>query len=101
MRRASIVQWSEMIRERAGGGRVLGNRPPLATRAQDIHQPIDHLADIHRPLVAAAFSRRDLGGYQRPLFVGQVTRVAQTAPVVATAVFLRPHARSFKSDRTS
>ena len=82
-------------------GGVFGGQVTLATRTQDIHQPIHDLADIHRPLVAAAFDRWDLGCYQRPFLVGQVTRVTLHTPVVATAIFLRPHARSFKSGRTS
>ena len=48
------------------GGRSFGQRGPLAARAQDIHQPVDDLAHVHRPLVAAPLGRRDQRPDQRP-----------------------------------
>ena len=72
---------------------VLRNRPPLATRAQDVHQPVDDLAQIHAAFVAAPLGRRDARRDQRPLPVGQVGRIAQEAAVIPAAVFCCPHRR--------
>src|ERR1700716_873629 len=43
--------------------------------------------------VAAPLGRRDQRADQRPLVIRQVARIAQFAPVIAPAVFLRPHRR--------
>src|SRR4051794_17906385 len=70
-----------------------GYRGPLAARAQDVHEAVGYLAQVDRPLVAAALGGRDQWGDQRPFLVGQVTWVAQLATVVATTVLTRPHQR--------
>src|SRR3954462_6204704 len=69
------------------------DRGPLAARAQDVHEAVGYLAQVDRPLVAAALGGRDQWGDQRPFLVGQVTWVAQLATVVATTVLTRPHQR--------
>src|ERR1700739_5063994 len=76
---------------RAAGGQVLRDRAPLAAGAEDVHQAVDHLAKIDRALVAARLGRRDQRRDLRPLFVRQVTLVAQPATVVAGAVLFGPH----------
>ncbi len=83
----------EIIVERRTRRLVLGNRPPLAASAQDVHQAVDDLAHVHRPLVAAALGRRNVRLHQRPFLVRKVAGIAQLAPVVPTAIFIRPHPR--------
>src|SRR3954447_19078437 len=65
--------------------------PPLATRAEHVHQAVDDLAHVARALVAARLRGRDQGSNERPLLVGRVTWVAKLAPVVASAVLVGPH----------
>src|SRR4051794_2232383 len=91
--RAVVVPSVEVVVQGAARRQVLGDRGPLAARAQDVHEAVGHLAQVDRPLVAAALGGRDQRGNQRPFLVGQVTWVAQLATVVATAVLTRPHQR--------
>src|SRR5215212_4852673 len=89
--RAVVVPSVEVVVQGAARRQILGDRGPLAARAQDIHEAVGHLAQVDRPLVAAALGGRDQRGDQRPFLVGQVTWVAQLAAVVATTVPTRPH----------
>src|SRR5690242_8066634 len=82
----------EVVVHRALRGQVLRQSAPLTPAAQDIHQTVHDLADVHGPLVAAALSRRDLRLDRRPFLVGQIALVAQMAAIVTTAVLGRPHA---------
>src|SRR3954466_4234024 len=91
--RAVVVPSVEVVVQGAARRQVLGDRGPLAARAQDVHAAVGHLAQVDRPLVAAALGGRDQWGNQRPFRVGQVTWVAQLATVVATTVLTRPHQR--------
>src|SRR4029450_7037519 len=77
--------------DRAARGQVLRDRPPLATRAEHVHQAVDDLAHVARALVAARFRGRDQGSHERPLLIGQVTPVAKRAAVVTRAVLVGPH----------
>jgi hypothetical protein len=98
--RAVVVPSVEVVVQGAARRQVLGDRGPLAARAQDIHEAVDHLAQVDPPLVAAALGGRDQWGNQRPFLVAPVTGVAQLAPVVATTVLTRPHQR-LPPDRTA
>src|SRR3954447_15619703 len=89
--RAVVVPSVEVVVQGAARRRVLGDRGPLAARAQDVHEAVGHLAQVDRPLVVAALGGRDQWGNQRPFLVGQVTWVAQLATVVAPTVLTRPH----------
>src|SRR3954454_2373458 len=91
--RAVVVPSVEVVVQGAARRQVLGDRGPLAARAQDVHEAVGYLAQVDRPLVAAALGSRDQWGDQRPFLVGQVTWVAQLATVVATTVLTRPHQR--------
>ena len=82
---------AEVVVHRAARGQVLGDRRPLAARAQDIHEAVHHGAQVYRALVAAPLGRRDQRLHQRPLGVRQVRRVAQLAPVIAAPVLNSPH----------
>ena len=62
----------EIIMHRRARRQILGQRPPLASRAQDVHQPVDDLAHIDMALVAAPLGRRDQRLDQLPLVIRQV-----------------------------
>src|SRR5208283_849626 len=83
----------EIIVDRRARWQVLGDRPPLAAGAQDIHQAVDDFAHVHRPPVAAALGQRNERLHQRPFLVRQVARIAQPAPLITPAVLARPHRR--------
>ena len=91
--RAVPVPQIEIIVDRRARRQVLGDRPPLAAGAQDIHQTVDDLPHVHRTLVAAALGRRNERLNQRPFLVRQIARIAQPAPFIASAIFVRPHRR--------
>lgn len=102
---AVMLPTVEVVVQRAARRKTLGDRGPLAAGAQDTHRTADHLAHIDRPLVAAALRGRDQPDHQRPFFVGQVTRVAQLAPVMPATALVRPHrqasARHGANDQTT
>ena len=64
----------------------------LATCAQHIHEAVDNLANIDRPISSSMFGGRDLSFNVRPFLVGQVTWVEKLVPVVPGAVLWSPHA---------
>src|ERR1700722_11230013 len=66
---------------------------PLASRAQNVHDPVHHFAHIDVALVAPALRRRDQRLDVRPFIVRQITRISQFAAVVAPAILRRPHWR--------
>ena len=86
-----IIPPAEIIVHGAARRQVLGQRSPLATRAQDIHQPVDDLSLIDAPLVTTSLGGRDQRPDQSPLLISHITRVTQLAAVIPTAVFVRPH----------
>src|SRR5436305_4519013 len=89
--RPVVAPQVEIVVHRAAWRQVFRDRPPLASRAQNIHYPIHHFAHIDVALVAAAPGRRDQRFNMRPFGVGQITRVSQCAAVVTSAVLRRPH----------
>src|SRR5437868_2519257 len=89
--RSVVIPQIEIAVDRAARGQVLRDRPPLAPRAEHVHQAVDDLAHVARALVAARFRGRDQGSNERPLLIGQVTRVAKLATVVTRAVLVGPH----------
>src|SRR3954447_4305236 len=94
LHRSVVVPPIEIVVDRAARGQVLRDRPPLATRAEPVHQAVDDLAHVARALVAARCRRRDQRDTERTRTSGQVTRVAQLAAVVARAVLIGPHRQS-------
>jgi len=70
---------------------VFGHVAPLAASAQHIHDAVQHLANVDVSSPPATFGGWDQPLYPRPLFVGQVTRVAQPVPIVPLPVLGRPH----------
>ena len=69
----------------------LSDRTPLASCAQNIHDPVHHFAHLDMALVAAALGGRNQWFDMRPFIVGQVTRISQFAAVVTSSVLRRPH----------
>jgi len=81
----------KIVKQRAARRQILRNRPPLASRAQDVHDPIHHLAHIDVAPVAATLGRPDKGADKRSFVVGQVAGISQVATVVSPTVLRRPH----------
>src|SRR4051795_3927810 len=82
--------------DRRAWRKILGKSAPLAARTQNVHQPIDDLAQVNCTLVAAAAGGRDQRGDQRPFLIRQITGIAKLAAVVPLAVLRRPHRSSMK-----
>ena len=75
----------KIVVQRRAWRQIFRDRPPLGTGAQDVHQAVDDLAQIHRSLVAAALGWRNMWLDQRPLLVGEVRGIAQMAAIVASS----------------
>jgi hypothetical protein len=60
----------EIIVHRRARRQILRNGPLLASGAQDVHEPIDDLAEDHAALVPAALDGRDQRLDMRPFLVG-------------------------------
>jgi hypothetical protein len=91
IQRAVPTPQVEIVEQRAPRRQVFGDRPPLATRAQDVHDPVHHFAHIDMAPIAAALGSRNLRGNERPFLVSQIARISQLAAVVTLAVLHRPH----------
>ena len=59
IQRAVPTPQIEIVEQRALRRQVFRDCPPLATRAQDIHDPVHHFAHLDVAPVAAALGRRD------------------------------------------
>jgi hypothetical protein len=81
----------EVIIDRAMWRKILWQLPPLATRAIDIANCVEHVAHVCAALASARASRRDHRLDDSPLIVGYITRITFTPRLVRLAVFLRPH----------
>jgi hypothetical protein len=82
------------------GGQIFGKITPLTSGAQNIHEAIHHLPQVHRALAAAAFGWWDQWRDKRPFFVRQVARIAQLAAIVSRPILDRPHWRPLHAGRT-
>jgi len=91
--RAVAVPAVEIVVQGAVRRQVLGDRPPLATGAQDVQEPVEDFAYVHGAVSAAVLGRRDQRGHQGPFGICQVALIAQMAAVVERAVLLGPHTR--------
>src|SRR6516165_10156276 len=81
----------EIIVQGRAWRQVFWNRAPLAARAQDVHQTVSNLAQVHRALITTRLGRREAWLDQRPLRIGQVAWIAQVVAVIAGTIFGRPH----------
>ena len=75
IKRAVPVPQIKITMHRRARRSVFGHRPPLATGGQNVHHIIDHVSDVDRAFVAAAFGRRDQEFNGLPLLVGEVARI--------------------------
>src|SRR5690349_21644452 len=91
LHRSVVIPQIKIAVDCAARGQVLRDRPPLASRAEHVHQAVDDLAHVARALVAARLRGRDQGSHPRPLLIGQVTGVAKLAAIVTRAVLVGPH----------
>src|SRR3954468_13605020 len=94
--RPVVIPQIEIAMDRRAWRKILGKSAPLAARTQNVHQPIDDLAQVNCTLVAAAAGGRDQRGDQRPFLIRQITGIAKLAAVVPLAVLRRPHRSSMK-----
>src|SRR3954465_14654403 len=83
----------EVVVPRRARRQVLGDSPPLAACAEDVHQPVHPLAHVHRSVVAATFARPDERLHMAPFLIRQIARIPQFAAVVPRTVLDRPHRR--------
>lgn len=81
----------KIVEQRAARRKVFRDRPPLATRAQDIHDAVHHFPQIDTASVAAALGRWNQRRNERPVLFRQIARVTQAAAVVPLAVLCCPH----------
>ena len=91
----------EIIVQGRAWRQVFRDRAPLAACAQDVHQTVGDLAQVHRALITARLGRRDMQLDQCPLRIGQVARIAQPATVIASTVFDRPHRRRLPQNQAA
>src|SRR5262249_18741378 len=81
----------EIIVQGRAWRQVFRNRAPLAARAQDVHQTVSNLAQVHRALITTRLGRREAWLDQRPLRIGQGAWIAQIVAVIAGTIFGRPN----------
>src|SRR5258708_6349952 len=81
----------EIVKQRATRRQILRDRAPLASRAQNVHDPVHHLTDVNAALVPSDLGRWNQCLDMRPLVVSQVAGISQPTAVVAPTVFFRPH----------
>src|SRR5262245_1493387 len=81
----------EIIVQGRAWRQVFRNRAPLAARAQDVHQTVSNLAQVHRALITTRLGRREAWLDQRPLRIGPVAWIAQVGASIAGTIFGRPH----------
>jgi hypothetical protein len=91
----------EIMQRRAARWQVLRDRSPLTPRAQNIHDPVHHFANVDVATVAAALGGGDQRLDTRPFVVSQVARVAQLAAVVTPAALCRPYRVALLNQTTS
>ena len=91
IQRAVEAPQIQVIEKGAAWRKILGNRPPLASRVHNRHDPIHDLTDVDPALVASRCWRAGSMVRLSPFLVGQVTRISQFAAVVTPAVLRRPH----------
>src|SRR3954462_2570856 len=88
-----------VVHSRAGR-QIFRDCPPLTSRTQNIHEPVDDFPHVHMAPIATTFSWRDQRPHMRPFLVGQIAGITQQASVVTPAILVRPHRRSPESGRS-
>src|SRR3954454_20083150 len=88
-----------VVHSRAGR-QIFRDCPPLTSRTQNIHEPVDDCPHVHMAPIATTFSWRDQRPHMRPFLVGQIAGITQQASVVTPAILVRPHRRPPESGRS-
>src|SRR3954451_9573141 len=88
-----------VVHSRAGR-QIFRDCPPLTSRTQNIHEPVDDFPHVHMAPIATTFSLRDQRPHMRPFLVGQIAGITQQASVVTPAILVRPHRRPPESGRS-
>jgi hypothetical protein len=87
IQRPVIIPKVKIFEQRTAWRQVLGDRAPLAARAQDVHQTVHDFTDIDAPPAPAPLGR----WYQRrnmsPFIIRHVTRVAKLAAIIGASIF--------------
>jgi hypothetical protein len=78
---------------RALGRQILGDVAPLGSRAEHIHDAVEHFPHVGLTLAAAPFGRGNERLDMRPFFVRHVARITPLVAIVFHPVFVRPHRR--------
>ena len=92
LQRAVPIPQHEVGMRRALWRQILRQRLPLAPRREHVEDRVQNLANVHLAPPAAALGRRDRWLDQRPLGIGQITRVTQATSVGGGAAMRRlPH----------
>jgi len=91
LQRHVITPNVKIFEQRATWGQVLGDRSPLASGAQNVHQAIHDLTYIHAPSAATSLGRWDQPRNMIPFIIRHITRVMKFAPVIRTSIFGYPH----------
>src|ERR1700686_2416822 len=89
---AVVVPTLEIIVQGAAWRQILRDIPPLTASAQNVHDAVEHLADIDLAPASTVLRGRYRGFDACPLVVRQVAGVAKFVPVIPGAVFCSPHA---------
>jgi hypothetical protein len=91
LQRHVIIPNVKIFEQRATWGQVLGDRSPLASGAQNVHQAIHDLTYIHAPSAATSLGRWDQPRNMIPFIIRHITRVMKFVPVIRTSIFGYPH----------
>src|SRR5262249_11800673 len=91
----------EIIVQGRAWRQVFRNRAPLAARAQDVHQTVSNLAQVHRALITTRLGRREAWLDQRPLRIGPVAWIAQVGAVIAGTILVRPHRQGLPQNQAA
>jgi hypothetical protein len=67
----------EIVEQRAARRQILRHVAPLATCAQNVHQPVDDLAQIDRALATAALGWRNQRRNMLPFGIGDIAGITQ------------------------
>jgi|SRR5690242_12360578 hypothetical protein len=81
----------EIIIDRGMRRKIFWQLPPLATRAIDIADCVEHLAHVRLALAPTRATRGDHRLDDSPLLVGDITRITSNWRLVRLALFVRPH----------
>ncbi len=86
----------EVVVDRAVRREVLRKVAPLATGAEDIHNPIHDRTHVSASFATARLGRRNQRRNIRPLVIREVARVPQVITIVFWSVLKRPDRRPLR-----